>query len=162
MTCREVLALAEAHPRWVAVSPTRHDAISLLVTLSASSGTAPLDAAPAPLEALRIMGSLAELVFHRLLRPATADDPGEAGCQGRLLQPGALLLRHLHDLQGGDGRRLRYGEVPAATQGPSGGILDGAGPAVSAHIRKRLEGGEFLGWIATDEIQRDILVPAGG
>lgn len=57
---------------------------------------------------------------------------------------------------------VRFGDVPTFGPGQAGGLLGGAGLALSAQARQPEEAARFAAWYAGAQTQRDLALPAGG
>ena len=59
-------------------------------------------------------------------------------------------------------RRLRYVNIPAGPNGPTGSLLGGAGVAVSAASRQLDAARAFTFWVASADVQRGVYFDGGG
>jgi multiple sugar transport system substrate-binding protein len=180
-TWAEVLDLARAHPAAVAIPLYPSDAFCALLSLSADGhpvaggpaghpardGSGPaagragsvVDATPGvpftedAVEALAELAAVADPRSYDLNPPALLDlmsgaDPGEAPAYAPLVFGYSGYQRR---------GRLRFHDVPT-----SGGVLGGAGIAVTAGGRRPSEAAAFAAWIAGTAAQRDIVCPHEG
>jgi multiple sugar transport system substrate-binding protein len=162
-TWTEVLDLARRHPAAVAIPLYPSDAFCALLSMSAG-GLSATDRAPrrpfteAAVESLIELAAVADPSSFDLNPPVLLDlmsgraDPADAPAYAPLIFGYSRYQR-----PGAPGRRLRFHDVPASGTGPGGGVLGGAGLAVTAAGRWPGEAAAFAAWIAGATAQRDIV-----
>lgn len=153
----EVLELAQAHPGAVDLASTGADLLCALISLTA-------DAAGTRTPREPVAAAVDFLV--RLVDTIGRDRLGQAppALLDELADPTARLayvpwlfgyaLAHRHPVS--------LGDVPGRGPRATGAILGGAGLGVMAGSAHPREAAAFAAWLATPEVERDLLVPAGG
>lgn len=157
-TWPEVLDLAARREGFVLASLTGDDAVCTLLSVAASLGTPVALDAPVSLTAVEVVTRLARSVPRSCLgyRPPDVLElikHGHGAFSPALFSYATYL--------GAPGSRLRYSTVPSMGAGGVG-LLGGAGLAVSRACADPAAAGRFCSWISTDEVQRDVIVRAGG
>jgi multiple sugar transport system substrate-binding protein len=154
VTWDEVIDLARRHPGAVAIPLYPSDALCALLSMG--------DAGDEPFAAVETLAELAAVADPRsfdLNPPALLDlmsgyaDPGEVPAYAPLVFGYSGYQR-----PGAPGRRLRFLDAPA----PGGGVLGGAGLAVTAAAGDPEEAAAFAAWIAGAEAQRDVVCAQHG
>jgi multiple sugar transport system substrate-binding protein len=144
------------------------DTIATLLTLCANSGTVPY------LDAERFAPRKVALEKLELLQRLTAASPAEAFGWNPI-----LLLEHMAEADDvvycpilfgysnysrpGSRRSLvRFRPIPSAGLGPRGGVIGGAGLAISARCVNVEAARDYAVYVASPEIQRTLYVESGG
>jgi multiple sugar transport system substrate-binding protein len=163
-----IVALARERPGRVAVPLAPAHAISSFLTLSANLGgrvatQAGLVEREVGERALEVLSELAAL------GPREAIDWEPPDVLGRLTQEdgeiecvpltyGYVTYSRSDSVE----RPCAFVDLPLADEGPAGAVLGGAGLAVSAASPNTREAASFAAWVAGEEAQREIVLPAGG
>lgn len=164
----EVLALARDLPSRVALPLAPSHALCSFLTLCANAGSpagSNADKLVDPEVGMWALGLLSELAA---LGPAAAPAWEPPDVLGRLTTTDELLYVPLtfgyvtysrtDELE----HPCRFVDIPSAGEGPIGSVLGGAGLAVSATSKHADEAAAFAAWVSEAEVQRVIVVPAGG
>jgi multiple sugar transport system substrate-binding protein len=158
-TWDDVLALAKSDRGAVALPLYPSDAICALMSLSANASLAAGEEAhwlhPHGAEMLADLARLVEPVCFDRNPPALLDAMAAEGT-GIAYVPLVFGYAYLSRPP------LRFADVPGADGRPRGAVLGGAGLAVFPDSGAVAEAAAFAAWCMDTEVQRDVLLAAGG
>jgi multiple sugar transport system substrate-binding protein len=170
-TWGEVLDLAaglavRGGPR-VALPLTPVDVAMAFISLCANAGTRPFASGPQVVD--RETGLRALEVINRLARlgPADAATMNPIGLLDRMVGTddvvySPLLFGYVTYSGAAAGRNLRFGPIAAGPAGRTGGVLGGAGLAVSARCEQAEAAARYAEFVASLRVQKGLYVSSGG
>jgi multiple sugar transport system substrate-binding protein len=167
-TWDDVRALARARPGEVAVPLAPAQAMCAFLTLCANAGSpaaedpARLVDAEVGLAALELLSELYRLGPPEALRWEQPDVLGRLASSDTLVYVPLVFGFVTYARDDGVQHPCRFLDIASAGAGPIGGILGGAGLAVSATSAHPEEAAAFAAFASGAEAQRSLVGPAGG
>jgi multiple sugar transport system substrate-binding protein len=170
-TWEEVLDLAaglatRAGPR-VALPLKAVDMTMAFISLCANAGTQPFASGPRAVDRQTGLRALAVLRRLAAVGPAAAAALNPIGLLDRMAGTDdiaycPLLFGYVSYSGAAPGRNLRFGPIAAGLAGRTGGVLGGAGLAISARCEHAEAAARYAGFVASPQVQKGLYVSSGG
>jgi multiple sugar transport system substrate-binding protein len=156
----EAVDLARRRPGSVALPLSPPHAISSWLSVAGAHGEQPFRSASADARATAVLAELARLGPPHALG---WEPPDALGRMTTTDEVAYIPLTYGYSSYGTSAPRpCRFTDVPAATDGPRGSVLGGAGLAVSSASVHPDEAAAFAAWASGAEAQHDIVARTGG